>query len=136
MTLRGAVDHVVTANLRDAGLLVSKKSFVGRDGHLYFEGADKSRLRPLVFKRHKSKCAVCGAHAPEEGEDGYRGEWNHREKCDCPTKRCSEVRCGQLVRDCHRHRTPGFHRHAEKMRAAKDFNEVQGETDEHGDSTD
>ena len=102
---RGAkVDRAVTKLLGENGLLLDKRSFVSLDGHLYLRGLDKISQRPRVFKLHKEKCAVCGALASEHGG----GEWHHLRRCDCVG--CSEVRCSQFVRDCHRHRTPGFQR--------------------------
>lgn len=118
MTLRCAVDRTTTANLRAAKLILDRRSFIGKDGHLYFFGQDKSRLRPLIFKLHRSKCAICGARANEMDSSG---NWHHRGKCDCPTKECSEIRCDSFVtgRPCHAHRTSGFRRVAPDVQDKK-----------------
>lgn len=117
--MRGAKkDITVTKNLREAGFLTNGLSFVDLKGHLFLKGVDKSRVRPFVFKKHK-KCAVCGAKAVEDAQgqlgDGYRSEWHHTKNCDCVG--CAEVRCGQRMSNCHRHRTLGFQRKAEAVKA-------------------
>lgn len=78
--------------------------------HIILCGLDKVIQRSRVFEKCGPKCVVCGAHAPEQGQDGFRGEWNHTERCDC--LHGAEVRCGQLKNKCHRHRTSGFVRKA------------------------
>lgn len=113
MSLRCKEDIRVTRNLREAKVITHPDSKVGLDGHLYFEGEDKARLRPLVFRRHKNRCVVCGARLSAEAEDWtpMRGDWHHPAKCDCVE--CSELRCGNTNssgRKCHAHRTEGFKR--------------------------
>jgi len=111
MSLRGKKDITVTNNLREAGLLLDADSFVRLDGHLCFEGKDKSRLRTLVFKKHRSRCAVCGRALLEAAEPFQAdcGAWHHPKTCDCVG--CSELRCDTTTgRKCHAHRTPGFKR--------------------------
>lgn len=118
MTLRCAVDRTTTANLRAAKLILDKRSFIGKDGHLYFFGGDKARLRPIIFRLHKSKCCVCKAHCQEEGDEFTQGAWHHPRKCDCPTKECSEIRCNPMTgRKCHSHRTVGFRRVAQNVQS-------------------
>ncbi len=120
MTLRCAVDKTTTANLRAAKLLLDKRSFIGKDGHLYFFGEDKARLRPLIFKLHRSKCCVCGHRLSETSESWSpdEGDWHHPRKCDCPTKECSEIRCNPMTgRKCHAHRTSGFQRVAPRVQS-------------------
>ena len=112
MTLRAAVDTTTTANLRAAKLILDKRSFIGKDGHLYFFGEDKARLRDIIFKVHGGRCAVCRYKLnPESVWSHDTGNWHHPKKCDCPTKECSELRCDEITgRKCHAHRTPGFQR--------------------------
>ena len=122
MTLRYAVDRTTTANLRAAKLILDKRSFIGKDGHLYFFGEDKARLRPIIFRLHKSKCCVCGHHLAENEDSepwsNDLGEWHHPGKCDCPTKDCSEIRCSPTTgRKCHSHREPGFQRVAPRVQS-------------------
>ena len=118
MTLRCAVDKTTTANLRAAKLILPKGSVIGKDGHLYFKSADKSRLRPLIFRLYKEKCCVCGAHCPEQGTEFTAGHWHHKGKCDCPTRECAEIRCNPFTgRKCHSHREPGFQRVAPRVQS-------------------
>jgi len=105
---RGAKkDIAITKLAHEQGWLIHSKSFVSLDGHLFLHRSDKSYQRVLIFRRYKT-CAVCGLPAIEHGEPGFASEWHHKSNCDCIG--CAEVRCGQLLRDCHRHRTPGFKR--------------------------
>ena len=122
MSLRGARDITSTKNLKASGFFVHPKSFLGKDGHLRLFGQDKARVRTFVFKLHKNKCCVCGAFVAEFGEPGFCGEWHHIGKCDCATKECSEVRCGEFVRDCHHHGTVGFKRKAPKQQTQETAN--------------
>ena len=129
MSPRGAkIDVAVTANLHAAGLLTEKRSFVSLDGHLYLEGADKSRIRPLIFKRFKNRCVICNAKLDQNAEPfaSNCGAWHHRLRCDCVG--CGELRCDETTgRKCHAHRTGGFNRDAAKQKAAEDFNKLYPE---------
>ena len=95
MTLRCAVDKTTTANLRAAKLLTDKRSFIGKDGHLYFFGHDKARLRAIVFRISKQKCKSC--RKPINWElfemDHIQGGLGGR--CDCLHN------LQALCRDCH-----------------------------------
>lgn len=121
MTLRCAVDRTTTANLRAAKLILDKRSFIGKDGHLYFFGEDKARLRPIIFRLHKNRCSACRALLNEDSMwSSDTGNWHHPKKCDCPTKECSELRCAEITgRPCHAHRTPGFRRVAQNVQETK-----------------
>ena len=125
---RGAKrDRRMTKVAQDQGWFADSRSFISIDGHLYLRRLDKTFQRTLVFIKHK-KCAVCGMNAIEHGEPGFQSEWHHKAKCDCID--CAEVRCGQLLRDCHRHRTAGFNRNAstqienKKQIARKEFQKL------------
>jgi hypothetical protein len=116
---RGAKrDLAVTKLLKNEGFFEDPRSFTGLDGHLYLKGIDKVNQRTRIFQRFENKCCVCGAMGAEFGEPGFRMEWHHIARCDCLA--CSEIRCGQLVRDCHRHRTDRFNRKASKMKRSED----------------
>ena len=122
MSLRGKEDLRVTKNLRDAGKLEHPDSFVRQDGHLCFEGPDKSAIRAKVFKRYKNRCCICNALLDPAaiGRDPKHGDWHHVENCDCVD--CSELRCSpETGRACHAHRTIGFER---KAQAIADFDKV------------
>lgn len=116
-------DIRVTRVLRAAKLIVERDSYVSLDGHLIFTGRDKSRLRPLVFKKWRSKCAICG-HKLQEKAPAFHpdcGAWHHPGPCSC--LECTDLRCDATTkRPCHAHRVAGsgFTREAAK-KAADDF---------------
>jgi hypothetical protein len=111
-------DIAVTRALRQAKLLLDGESYISTDGHLIFFGRDKSRIRPLIFKRYKNKCCVC---AHPLGEDAlpfsdYCGAWHHPGPCSCVG--CTDLRCDATTgRPCHAHRVAG-----------SDFNREKGGT--------
>lgn len=129
MTLRGKQDFTATRNLAAAAFFIHPDSFIRKDGHLALEGADKSRVRPYVFAKHKNRCCICqhklDAAAPRFND--LCGDWHHPDSCDCVD--CSELRCDTSTgRPCHAHGTPGFEREAAKYKAKQEFDEIQGGT--------
>jgi hypothetical protein len=125
----------LTNLLRANGLLLDRKSFVGyrksdMTPHLYLKGQDKANLRPLIFKFHKYRCAICRAKIhPDEWPMFNKGIWHHPNKCDCIG--CSEIRCDTITgRFCHAHGQPGFQRVAErKEQARKEFDVLYPESE-------
>ena len=109
---RGAKrDKTVTQNLQEAGILEDNRSFISLDGHLFLEGQDKAKVRPLVFARYHNKCVVCHTflHPDAAAWMPWCGAWHHVKNCDCVG--CSELRCDTTTgRKCHAHRTEGFER--------------------------
>jgi len=104
-------DFGVTQRLHEAKFFEDHRSWVSLDGHLKLFGADKSKRRILVFKKHKNRCVVCGHKLDPDAPDFHpnRGAWHHPGPCDCIS--CSELRCDTTTgRKCHAHRTPGFER--------------------------
>lgn len=100
-----------TKDARKAKEIRDRRSYWGVDGHEYLFGVDRSARRHELFVACKGICFICGRFAPEDGPDGTHGELHHR---GCYCLKCIEWRCGQLVRACHRHRTPGFQKVAER----------------------
>jgi hypothetical protein len=114
-------DIRVTQALRDAKLLEHRDSYVSLDGHLILRGADKSRIRPLIFKKSRNKCVMCGWKLDPEAQPYHPncGAWHHPGPCSCVG--CTELRCDATTgRPCHAHRTIGFKRAA----ATKDFEKL------------
>jgi hypothetical protein len=104
-------DKAVTRLLRENGFFLDKRSFVSSprlsDGsvHLILFGDDVGVQRHKLFLRDKETCQKCGRHAPENGQEGFHGEWHHLDhtlagRCDCLHN--AEVRCGAFVSRCHR----------------------------------
>jgi hypothetical protein len=120
-------DIRVTRALHDAKLFEHHDSYVDTDGHLILRGADKSRIRPLIFRKFRSKCCICGHKLHEEALpfDQFCGAWHHPGPCSCVG--CTDLRCDITTgRPCHAHRTAGagFDR---KRQAAVDFARVNPE---------
>src|ERR1700679_4289795 len=106
-------DHRATQALQDAKFFEDEDSYITIDGHLILHGPDKSRVRPLVFKRFKNRCVVCNALLSMESQpfSPMCGDWHHPLPCSCVG--CSELRCNVTTgRKCHAHRTVGFERFA------------------------
>lgn len=79
---RGAqVDEVAT----EARHFEDVDSFIGKDGHEYLAGADRSRRRLEVWERDGRRCVKCGIYL------GWQEfEMDHRKgglygRCDCLT---------------------------------------------------
>ena len=109
------MDRFETAKARKAGRILDRRSYIGRDGHEYLRGIDRSNRRHEAFVKYRSRCFVCGAYAPEHGYPGFAGEIHHR-KCYCLG--CIEIRCGQLAGKCHQRR-PGFVKNVTEAQRAK-----------------
>jgi hypothetical protein len=120
-------DIRVTQALREAKLFAHPDSYVSLDGHLILRGTDKARIRPIIFRKYRSKCCVCGWKLREEAQPYDRdcGAWHHPGPCSCVS--CTDLRCDATTgRPCHAHRTAGsgFDR---KRAAAQDFDKVNPE---------
>ena len=87
-----------------------KRSYWGNDGHIYLPGPrnqDKPDWRPKAFQLHGEACAVCGAYAPEIGNEYTAAHWHHPKRCSCPEH--TEIRCNPFTnRHCHEHGRSGF----------------------------
>jgi len=121
-------DERATSTLHEAGLLIEKDSYLTLDGHLILVGEDKSRIRPMIFKRFKNRCCICG-HPLDEGAPKWTpnaGAWHHPGSCSCVG--CTELRCDETTgRKCHAHREAGviFTRKADALKA---FNKLYPES--------
>jgi len=116
-------DISVTRALHEAKLLEHHDSYVDTGGHLILRGADKSRIRPLIFRKFRSKCCICGHKLREEAlpYDQDCGAWHHPGPCSCVG--CTDLRCDPTTgRNCHAHRMAGsgFNR---KLSAAEELQE-------------
>lgn len=126
-------DFAATKNLKDAGFFVHRDSYVDTEGHVHLEGDDKARIRPVLFKKWKNKCCVCG-HLLDPLAPKFHsraGAWHHTGDPPCDCVDCieqNEIRCDTTTgRPCHAHGTVDFQRKAE---AKQDFEKLYGASDE------